>query len=392
MKDCNLLRLCFDKEWPEVRKYLSSDAAEEEKKSNIMYCNDDGWTCLLLACYQDTPDDIVGAMLDIGGKELVMKIIDVDNGTILHDSCDRSASYDIIKMLIIVGGKDLIMAKDKKGDTALHHLCLCIEEHNDADEKIKLILQVGDANLLLSTKNFEGRTPLEIATENCASNLIKELLTLQSTTNSARCNNNPSTNTVPADNGSNSNPIIQSNQEQDTTGSATVAGIQMIKQEKGEPSHTQKLLEEYNRRAADLEATVETQRLDIADLSSEKDDIEKKCMDKVDKLTRKLSKQQAELQLLKKSSSGVEVGMKRKHTNKEHEEGEGTAVVQSQTQSSKRRRVGNAANILSVALNTQNQADDDDDDLVNILMSRHMALRKELRSAKAQIVELKNMK
>jgi hypothetical protein len=36
MSDWNLFSLCIDKDWPEVRKYLSSDAAEEEKKSNIM--------------------------------------------------------------------------------------------------------------------------------------------------------------------------------------------------------------------------------------------------------------------------------------------------------------------------------------------------------------------
>jgi hypothetical protein len=54
----------------------------------------------------------------------------------------------------------------------------------------------------------------------------------------------------------------------------------------------------------------------------------------------------------------------------------------------KRSKVENAADTSSVTLN-RNQAEDDDDDLVNMLMSRHMALRKELRSAKAQIVELK---
>eukprot|EP00979_Chaetoceros_neogracilis_P004322 scaffold766_cov185-Chaetoceros_neogracile.AAC.2 len=71
MKDCNLFSLCIDKDWPEVRKYLSSDAAEEEKKSNIIYRGDDG-TCLLLARLYGAPDDIIKAMLDIGGKELVM--------------------------------------------------------------------------------------------------------------------------------------------------------------------------------------------------------------------------------------------------------------------------------------------------------------------------------
>jgi hypothetical protein len=34
----DLFHLCIHKQWPEVRKYLSSDdAAEEEKKSYIMH-------------------------------------------------------------------------------------------------------------------------------------------------------------------------------------------------------------------------------------------------------------------------------------------------------------------------------------------------------------------
>ena len=347
MKDCNLFQLCDDKEWSEVRKYLSSDAAKEEKISNIM-CRDDYWqTCLHLAIYWEAPADIIKEILDIGGKELVINKA-FNAQTALHYACGVGASsYNIIKMLIEVGGKDLVMAKSSAGDTALHHICLYIEEHTKVAEKIILILKVCDANLLLSAKNIYGQTPLEIATEEGASKRIKKLLTLQTTT--------------------------------------SVSDMQM------EGTHAQELLESSNRRAADLEATVETQRLEIADLSSEKDDIEKSLKDEVDKLTRKLSKQQAELQVLKDSSSDIEVGMKRKHTNEEHEEGEGTVVVQSQTQSSKRSKVENAANIPSGSLNS-NQAEDNDDDAAmmagqlvqnNMLMSWYMAIRKRLRSAKA---------
>jgi hypothetical protein len=70
----DLFQLCTKKKWSEARKYLSSDAAEEEKKSNIMYRDQYGVTCLHRACGRDPPDDIVKAMLDIGGKELVMMV------------------------------------------------------------------------------------------------------------------------------------------------------------------------------------------------------------------------------------------------------------------------------------------------------------------------------
>jgi ankyrin repeat protein len=182
MKGFEIFNLCYHKEWSEVRKYLSYDAAEEEKKSNIMYRNDDyGWTCLHRACDRGAPDDIIKAMLDIGGKELVMKI-DNNDRTALHSACFGGASYNIIKMLIEVGGKDLVMAKDTVGSTALHHLCWFIEKHTKVADKIKLIRQAGDANLLLSTKDNDGQTPLEIATGKGASKKIKRRLTVQSTT------------------------------------------------------------------------------------------------------------------------------------------------------------------------------------------------------------------
>eukprot|EP00979_Chaetoceros_neogracilis_P009848 scaffold2255_cov293-Chaetoceros_neogracile.AAC.9 len=251
----NLFQLCTKRKWSEVRKYLSSDAAEEEK-SNIMCRDDYGETCLHAAVYFDAPDDIIKTMLDIGGKELVMEKANSDE-TVLHYAFMNGKSYNIIKMLIEVGGKDLIMAKNTDGDNPLHSLCWHIEEHDDADDKIKLILQVGDTNLLLSITGDEGQTPLEIATDKFASNdVIKKLLT-------------------------------------------------------------------------------------------------------------------------------------------EHEEeGEGT-VVQSQTQSSKRRRVGNTRSASSGSLNT-NQAEDDDAAMIagqldqyNMLMSRYMATRRELRMAKARNAELK---
>jgi hypothetical protein len=342
MKDCSLFQLSLNSEWPEVRKYLSSDAVEEEKKSNIMSRHDYGITCLYAACLHGAPDDIIKAMVDIGGKELVMVINGFDV-TVLHSACYYGASYNIIKMLIEVGGKDLVMAKDKKGNNALHHLCWYIEEHAKAAEKINFILQVGDANLLLAAKNKAGQTPLEIAIDKGASKRLKKLLTVQSTTSSARSNDCSSASIVPTDNVSNSTPITELNQEQDTTRSSSTNND---------------------------------------DLSSAKDD-------EIKKLTQICSQQKEELQLLKDSANGE--GTKRKHSN------EDGSVSISQSQSSKRNKVENAANTLSVTLNT-NQAEDDDNDAAmitrqldqyNMLMSRYMAVRRELRSAKARNVELK---
>jgi hypothetical protein len=242
----DLFQLCSDEEWPEVRKYLYSDAAEEEKKRNMM-CRNDYSTCLHRACYRGAPDDIVKVMLDIGGKELLMRKANYDR-TVLHSTCINGASYNILKILILVGGKDLVMAKDKHGDTALHWLCWCIKKHTKVAEKIKLILQVGDVDLLLATHNHAGDTPLEIAADNGTSNLIKKLLA-------------------------------------------------------------------------------------------------------------------------------------------EHEEGEGTVVVQSQTQSSKRRRVGNTRNASSGSLD-RNQAGNEDAEFIDMLMTRYLDTRKQLQRANARIAQL----
>jgi len=186
MKGSNLSHLCYTKRWPEVRKYLSSDAVEEEKKSNIIYRNDFGRTCLHRACYYEAPDDIIKAILDIGGKELIMKVDD-DDWTALHSACTYGRSYNIIKMLIEVGGRDLVLAMDDNGDTALHNLCWYIKSHTKAAEKMILILQVGDANLLLAAKNKAGQTPLKIATDNGASKEIQKLLTVQSNSKRKPC-------------------------------------------------------------------------------------------------------------------------------------------------------------------------------------------------------------
>ena len=260
----DLFQLCVNKAWPEARKYLSSEAAEEEKKANVMYRGDYGRTCLQDAFYRETPDDIVKAMLDIGGKELVM-MKDKNDWTALHLACFHGASYNIIKMLIDVGGKDLVMAKnDDDGETALHWLCWHIEEHTKVAEIINLILQVGDANLLLSTKNFNGETPLEIVTDQGASKRIKKLLTVQSTTNSTTNNNSPSADIVPADN---STPIIQSNQEQDTTQSSSTNNEPNIPiRGLGIDQNHQSQLREAKEKAKAIQQDLDQKCIDYSDL------------------------------------------------------------------------------------------------------------------------------
>jgi len=124
---------------------------------------------------------------------------------------------------------------------------------------------------------------------------------------------------------------------------APIAGIQMIKQEAVEASNVNQLLEESNKKATDLVATVEAQSVRIVALSNEKDNIEKECGDEVDKLTQICLQQREELQLLFDCKNREST--KRKHREEEHQEEVGSvAVYQSQSRSSKRSRLGSTTN------------------------------------------------
>jgi len=108
------------------------------------------------------------------------------------------------------------------------------------------------------------------------------------------------------------------------------------------------VIEESNKKVADLVATVEAQRVTIVALSNEKDNIEKECRDEVGKLTQMCSQRREELQLLIDSRNGE--GTKRKNRVVDHQEEEGSVAVSlSQSQSSKRRRLERTVDTALVA-------------------------------------------
>jgi len=108
------------------------------------------------------------------------------------------------------------------------------------------------------------------------------------------------------------------------------------------------VIEESNKKVADLVATVEAQRVTIVALLNEKDNIEKECRDEVGKLTQMCSQRREELQLLIDSRNGE--GTKRKNRVVDHQEEEGSVAVSlSQSQSSKRRRLERTVDTALVA-------------------------------------------
>jgi hypothetical protein len=87
-----------------------------------------GWTgvtCLHLACRLVAPDDIVKALLDIRGKQLVMMTTIGGRNTALHyGCCNTGGSYNVTKMLVDVGGENIVMAKKSKGRNCIVYLML----------------------------------------------------------------------------------------------------------------------------------------------------------------------------------------------------------------------------------------------------------------------------
>ena len=107
--------------------YLPIQQADEDKKRNVMYSTG-GWTgvtCLHLACRLVAPDDIVKALLDIRGKQLVMMTTIGGRNTALHYACcNTGGSYNVTKMLVDVGGENVVMAKNSKGRNCIVYLML----------------------------------------------------------------------------------------------------------------------------------------------------------------------------------------------------------------------------------------------------------------------------
>jgi hypothetical protein len=279
------------------------------------------------------------------------------------------------------------------GDTALHYLCWYIKAHTKVAEKVKLILEVGDANVLLSTKNFNGKTPLEIAADKGASKKIKKLLTIQS--NSTTNNDSPSTNIVPADN---STPITKSSQEINTTPRSSsnndlnipIRGLDI------DQNH-QSQLREATEKAKTIQQDFDQKCIDYSDLEENFQSQLKDAKGETKQIQQDYDQKCAELQLLIDSRNGE--GTKRKYSVEEHQEEEGSVVLsQSQSQSSKRSRLESTVDTALVACDRKQPEDSrlevitcqllNDREQHSKLIQQLLDAWKELKDVKARNVQL----
>ena len=344
MKEDNLHNFCCKSNWSEMRDYLSSDATDEEKMRNIMDVSEGRWgdfPCLNMACKKRAPDDIVKSLIDIGGKELVMET-NVNDITALHSACSfGGVSYNVIKMLVDVGGKDLVMAKNDRGSTALHKLCFFIDSNNMVAEKLRLLLEVGDANVLLSTQGIHGRTPLETTTDKSASDEINNLLTPNFNSNSYPANKNKTSSTIEI--ADNVTSITQSSQTLTTTNPRIKADPE---KENTDPEKENTYLEKKN---TNLEKDVaELALLSEQKVKSEKDN---ECWkSRGNNLTEICSEHKAKFQEAKDVIYAE--GAKRKYAYTNEEEHEKSSTTASQSHSSKRSKAAKASNGTITITNT----------------------------------------
>jgi len=192
MNDNYLLELLNNREWKTIRDFLDSDASTNTTPDERLQCvlyqkNSDDSTCLHEACCTLAPLDIVKSMIEIGGKELVM-MTTVKKSTALNYSSYGGATFSVFKMLIDAGGKDLVLASSNcvYVDSVLHEFCRRLQDpddrfpirlsFDDAEERIKYLLQVPGTEVILTAKDNKGRTPLDIATLAGASDEMKALL------------------------------------------------------------------------------------------------------------------------------------------------------------------------------------------------------------------------
>ena len=73
------------------------------------------------------------------------------------------------------------MVKTKNGYTTLNYFCIHVNDHTRVAIKVKRLLEIGDANNVLSSTKSNGRTPLQFATARGIFNKINNRLTPQNT-------------------------------------------------------------------------------------------------------------------------------------------------------------------------------------------------------------------
>ena len=135
-------------------------------KQLVMKTNRIGVTALHSACCKKpnhSVDMIISKLIKVGRRELLMKS-NFYGSTALHYACrQKRVSWDIIYKMLEVGGRELVMITDWCGDTALHNVCRNAFITVDIISKL---LKIGGKTLVMTIADRNGHTALHYACKN----------------------------------------------------------------------------------------------------------------------------------------------------------------------------------------------------------------------------------
>lgn len=145
----NIQKFCLERSWDRVRMLLNNSYINDDEKKKRIH-----WNCLHTACsIKDVPVDIVRKMIEVGGRDIVMKTYDAF-GTALHIACKCCVDPKVVELLIKAGDKDLVIMNNYNGgQTALHIAC----RRQNNESVVKLLTSKGGSTLV-KMENSKGET------------------------------------------------------------------------------------------------------------------------------------------------------------------------------------------------------------------------------------------
>ncbi|GFH44456.1 hypothetical protein CTEN210_00930 [Chaetoceros tenuissimus] len=125
-------------------------------KEVVIIRNNDGKTVIDLVL-ESKNQPCIDVLKELTYEEFIFNQDAQEGKTVLHKACEQKM-YDEIQMFLETGGKELLMKQDAQGNSAIHLLPNCCENHDRQFQCIRGIIEIGGKDLF-TTKNNEGNKP-----------------------------------------------------------------------------------------------------------------------------------------------------------------------------------------------------------------------------------------
>ena len=157
---CTTLQLAL---WENKSEAVIFKLMEIGGKELMMKMDSDNKSTLSYACGSRIKSfEVISKLIEVGGKEMVISKDDLFNRTALYFAFEDTniASLDkrIISKLIEIGGKELVLINSDMRGTALH--CACWSPQEGQLEIISMLIETGGKELVMA-KDYYGRTVLD---------------------------------------------------------------------------------------------------------------------------------------------------------------------------------------------------------------------------------------